>query len=79
MDHGRSGPDGGSEFRGRRNYVVTRDRPYVEKDDPVAPLAALRRAALGTGREAEVGSFSGYTDTAVIARILGQKLHVPRR
>ena len=54
------------------SYVVTGDRPYVEKDDQSPLLAALRRAALEvTGREAEVGSFNGYTDTAVIAGTLG--------
>ena len=56
------------------SYVVTGDRPYVEKDDQSPLLAALRRAALGvTGREAEVGSFNGDTDTAVIAGTLGNK------
>lgn len=56
------------------SYVVTGDRPYVEKDDQSPLLSALRRAALEvTGQEAEVGSFNGYTDTAVIAGTLGNK------
>ncbi|MCD7907073.1 MAG: M20/M25/M40 family metallo-hydrolase, partial [Clostridium sp.] len=56
------------------SYVVTGDRPYVEKDDASPLLAALRRAcAEVTGREAQVGSFNGYTDTAVIAGTLGNR------
>lgn len=56
------------------SYVVTGDRPYVEKDEASPLLAALRRAcARVTGQEAQVGSFNGYTDTAVIAGTLGNR------
>lgn len=54
------------------SYVVTGDRPYVEKDEDSPLLAALRAAcAAADGKEAEVGSFNGYTDTAVIAGTMG--------
>lgn len=54
------------------SYVVTGDRPYVEKDENSPLLAALRAAcAAADGKEAVVGSFNGYTDTAVIAGTLG--------
>lgn len=53
-------------------YVITGDRPYVEKDDRSPLLRALKRAVRrGTGKEAVVGAFNGYTDTAVIAGTLG--------
>lgn len=53
------------------SYVVTGDRPYVEKDETSPLLAALRGACRDvTGRAVQVGTFNGYTDTAVIAGTL---------
>ena len=54
------------------SYVITGDRPAIERD-PASPLAA---AVLDATREtcgscAEVGIFTGYTDTAVIAGTCG--------
>ena len=50
------------------SYIITGDRPYVEKDDHSKLLANLKAAVKQTtGEEAVVGSFNGYTDTAVIA------------
>lgn len=55
----------------RGSYVVTGDRPYVEKDDGSLLLESLRSACRDvTGQEVQVGSFNGYTDTAVIAGTL---------
>lgn len=50
------------------SFVITGDRPAVERD-PVSPLLAelLASTADVTGTSAEVGIFTGYTDTAVIA------------
>ena len=50
------------------SYVITGDRPAVERD-PASPLLAelLESTADVTGTSAEVGIFTGYTDTAVIA------------
>ena len=53
------------------SYIITGDRPYVEKDDNSKLLANLKAAVEKvTGEEAVVGSFNGYTDTAVIAGTL---------
>ena len=53
------------------SYIITGDRPYVEKDDASELLANLKAAVKETtGEEAVVGSFNGYTDTAVIAGTL---------
>ena len=53
------------------SYVVTGDRPYVEKDEASPLLKALCGACRDvTGRRVQVGSFNGYTDTAVIAGTL---------
>lgn len=50
------------------SFVITGDRPTVERD-PASPLLAelLESTADVTGTSAEVGIFTGYTDTAVIA------------
>ena len=49
-------------------YVITGDRPAIERDPASPLLAALSKAAAATtGTEAVVGFFTGYTDTAVIA------------
>ena len=54
------------------SFKLTGDRPYVEKDEDSPLLSALKAACFQvTGREAEVSPFNGYTDTAVIAGILG--------
>lgn len=51
----------------RGTYVITGDRPAIERD-PVSPLvAALSQVAEACGYPAPVGFFTGYTDTAVIA------------
>ncbi len=53
------------------SFLVTGDRPYVEKDEQSPLLKSLKAACQDvTGMEAQVGSFNGYTDTAVIAGIL---------
>lgn len=50
------------------SYVITGDRPAVERD-PASPLLAelLESTVDVTGTSARVGIFTGYTDTAVIA------------
>lgn len=50
------------------SFVITGDRPAIERD-PASPLLAelLESTADVTGASAEVGIFTGYTDTAVIA------------
>ena len=60
------------------SYIITGDRPYVEKDDDSELLANLKAAVKETtGEEAVVGSFNGYTDTAVIAgTLMKPQLHV---
>lgn len=56
----------------RTDWKITGDRPYVEKHEGSPLLAALREAdASVTGRMPVTGPFPGYTDTAVIAGILG--------
>lgn len=54
------------------SYVITGDRPAIERD-PESPLLAGLLAATGRvlGTPAEVGIFTGYTDTAVIAGTTG--------
>lgn len=53
------------------SYLVTGDRPYVEKDENSLLLRKLKETAdRVTGKETEVGAFNGYTDTAVIAGLL---------
>lgn len=52
-------------------YLITGDRPYVEKDDASYLLACLKTAHKKiTAAEATVTYFPGYTDTAVIAGVL---------
>lgn len=54
------------------SYEITGDRPYVEKDEASPLLASLKKACLTiTGKVPAVGPFPGYTDTAVIAGVLG--------
>ena len=54
------------------SYVITGDRPYIERDDGSQLLRALKAACRkATGEEPAVGCFNGYTDTAVIAGKLG--------
>ena len=56
----------------RTDWKITGDRPYVEKHEDSPLLAALREADSSvTGRMPVTGPFPGYTDTAVIAGILG--------
>ena len=52
------------------SYVVTGDRPYVEKDPNAPLLLALENVCKEETGSAQVGIFTGYTDTAVIAGIL---------
>lgn len=63
----------GHEIPGvKGHYIITGDRPYVEKDSGSPLLADLKRVCDEiTGRDTAVGSFNGYTDTAVIAGTLG--------
>lgn len=54
------------------SYTITGDRPYVERDDNSFLLKALRNTCREvTGEETVVAYFPGYTDTAVIAGMLG--------
>lgn len=56
----------------RGSYLITGDRPYVEKDSSSQLLASLKSVCdRVTGEDTPVGSFNGYTDTAVIAGTLG--------
>ncbi len=49
-------------------YRITGDRPAIERDPESGLLAALLQATeVASGNRAEVGIFTGYTDTAVIA------------
>lgn len=53
------------------SYIITGDRPFVEKDGASPFLARLKAACEETtGSRTVVGSFNGYTDTAVIAAAL---------
>jgi succinyl-diaminopimelate desuccinylase len=58
----------------RGSYVITGDRPAIERD-PDSPLLAALVAATGRvcGSPAEVSVFTGYTDTAVIAGKTGNR------
>ena len=51
----------------RGTYVITGDRPAVERDPASPLLAALLASTEACDAPAEVGFFTGYTDTAVIA------------
>ena len=54
------------------SYVITGDRPAIERDPSSPLLAALLQATeKACGKPAEVGIFTGYTDTAVIAGTCG--------
>lgn len=54
------------------HYVITGDRPYVEKDNGSGLLEQLKQTCDEvTGGDTVVGAFNGYTDTAVIAGTLG--------
>lgn len=55
------------------SYTVTGDRPPIERDPDSPLLAALLAAAREEGEPAEVGFFTGYTDTAVIAGTCGNR------
>ena len=56
------------------SYVVTGDRPAIERDPNSPLLAALKRAADDvTDADTTVGFFTGYTDTAVIAGKTGNR------
>lgn len=56
------------------SYTVTGDRPAIERDPTSPLLAALKRAADdATGADTTVGFFTGYTDTAVIAGMTGNR------
>lgn len=57
----------------RGSYEITGDRPPIERDPGSPLLAALLSAAEKEGAPAEVGFFTGYTDTAVIAGTCGNK------
>ena len=53
----------------RGSYRVTGDRPAIEPNPDSELLAALRDAARGEGYDVGTGTFTGYTDTAVVAGI----------
>lgn len=56
------------------DYTVTAQRPAVEKDDGSFLLARLRAAVVkAVGGELPVDFFPGYTDTAVIAAMTGNR------
>lgn len=56
------------------SYVITGDRPAIERDPASPLLAALLGATADVlGEPAEVGIFTGYTDTAVIAGKTGNR------
>lgn len=58
----------------RGSYRITGDRPYVEKDSGSQLLASLKSVCdRVTGGDTHIGSFNGYTDTAVIAGTLGNR------
>lgn len=57
----------------RGSYEITGDRPPIERDPGSPLLAALLSAAEEEGAPVEVGFFTGYTDTAVIAGTCGNK------
>ena len=55
-------------------YKITGDRPPIERD-PASPLLAALKAAADhvTETDTEIGFFTGYTDTAVIAGTCGNR------
>lgn len=56
------------------SYVITGDRPYVEKDPNSYLLHCLKEVAdRVTKKDTVVQYFPGYTDTAVIASTLGNQ------
>ena len=56
------------------SFIVTGDRPAIERDPDSPLLAALKHAADDvTGADTAVGFFTGYTDTAVIAGKTGNR------
>lgn len=56
------------------SYIITGDRAAVERDPDSALVAAVRNATERVcGVPAEVGIFTGYTDTAVIASRTGNR------
>ena len=56
------------------SYEITGDRPAIERDPASPLLAALLDASSHVlGEPAEVGIFTGYTDTAVIAGKTGNR------
>lgn len=58
----------------RTEYVITGDRPYIEKNEQSELMKHLKRACYEvTGEAPLTGPFSGYTDTAVIAGRLGNQ------
>ncbi|MDO4849631.1 MAG: M20 family metallopeptidase [Coriobacteriia bacterium] len=57
----------------RGSYEVTGDRPPIERDPASPAVAALLAAAAAEGHPAEVGTFTGYTDTAVVAGTCGNR------
>lgn len=55
-------------------YVITGNRPYIEKNEKSELMKHLKQACYEvTGAEVLTGPFSGYTDTAVIAGRLGNR------
>lgn len=52
------------------SYLITGDRPYIERDPSSPLLSALQKTCLSLSYPTEIGIFPGYTDTAVIAGIL---------
>lgn len=56
------------------SFIITGDRPFVERDDASPLLAALTLACRqATGEQPVINAFNGYTDTAVIAGTLKNK------
>ena len=53
------------------SYVITGNRPYIEKDDHSPLLKQLyQTCCMVTGTDTTISCFPGYTDTAVIAGTL---------
>ena len=58
----------------RVEYKVTGNRPFIEKNEQSGLLAQLKKAVWkATGETAQVCPFPGYTDTAVIAGMTGNR------
>ena len=54
------------------DYIITSQRPSIDKDDSSYLLAQLKKATKQVnGNEAKVDFFPGYTDTAVISAMTG--------